>query len=221
MTGVVKESDGLLARAAAGDARAWGDLLTAHDARLRRVIAFRLDPRLSGRVDAGDVVQEVYLEAVACRANYFGRAAADGVPLFIWLRGVAANKLLEVHRRHLGTKLRDAGRERGLYGGGGGGTGGEATVDAVVAQVTVSATGPRTVAERSEAAGRVRAALDEMEPIDREVLALRHYEQLTNTEAARVLGIQERAGAKRYLRALKRLKDVLAGMPGGLTELRP
>jgi RNA polymerase sigma-70 factor (ECF subfamily) len=165
-------------------------------------------------------VQEVYLEAVARRASYFDGPLADGVPLFIWLRGVAANKLLEVHRRHLGTKLRDAARERGTSRGLGV-TGGEATADAVVAELTGGSTGPGTVAERREATGRVRAALDGMEPIDREVLALRHYEQLTNAEAARVLGIQERAAAKRYLRALKRLKDVLAEMPGGLTELRP
>jgi RNA polymerase sigma-70 factor (ECF subfamily) len=192
-------------------------LLTAHDERLRRVIAFRLDPRLRGRVDAGDVVQEVYLEAVACRASFFDGPVTDGVPLFVWLRGVAANKLLELHRRHLGTKLRDAARERD----GGGGAGGDATVDAVVAQLTGGSTGPGTLAERQEETGRVRAALSGMEPTDREVLALRHYELLTNVEAARVLGIQERAAAKRYLRALKRLKDVLAEMPGGLTELRP
>lgn len=221
MTDVVKASDGLLARAAAGDARAWGNLLTAHEERLRRVIAFRLNPRLRGRVDPGDVVQEVYLEAVACRSNYFGQAVADGIPVFIWLRGVAANKLLEVHRRHLGTELRDAAREGGPCGGGGGGGAADATVDAVVALLTGGATGPRTAAERREATGRVRAALDGMEPIDREVLALRHYEQLTNLEAARVLGIRERAAAKRYLRALKRLKEMLAGMPGGLTELGP
>ena len=220
MTDLGKESDGLLARAAGGDARAWGMLLTAHDERLRRVIAFRLDSRLKGRVDAGDVVQEVYVEAVACRASYFDGPVTDGVPLFIWLRAVAANKLLEVHRRHLGTKLRDAARERGLYAGGGG-AGGDATVDAVVARLTGGVTGPRTLAERREATGRVRAALDGMEPTDREVLALRHYEQLTSAETARVLGIQERAAAKRSLRALKRLNEMLAEMPGGLTELRP
>src|SRR5689334_21834276 len=116
MSDVGKESDGLVARAAAGDARVWGILLAAHEERLRRVIAFRMDPRLRGRVDPGDVVQEVYLEAVTCRANYFDGPVTDGVPLFVWLRGVAANKLLEVHRRHLGTKLRDAARERGPYG---------------------------------------------------------------------------------------------------------
>ena len=74
---------------------------------------------------------------------------------------------------------------------------------------------------RGEQKQQLHAALDAIDPIDREVLALRHFEQLTNVEAARVLGIQERAAAKRYLRALKRLKTILTDMPGGLTGLRP
>jgi RNA polymerase sigma-70 factor (ECF subfamily) len=179
------------------------------------MVAFRLDPRLRGRVDASDVVQEAYLAAVDCRADYFRHAPG---PVFLWLRGIVGNKLLEVHRHHLGTRMRDAGREAAERRPR---AGGETTSVAIVEQLTGHGGGPGTAAGRAEVAARLRAALDGMEPTDREVLALRHFEQLSNGEAAAVLGIQERAAAKRYVRALKRLKDVLAGMPGGLTELRP
>src|SRR5215510_1153252 len=98
----------LLARAAAGDGAAWGALLTAHQDRLVRMVAFRMDPRLRGRVDAADIVQDGFVEASAHREDYFRAPAA---PIFLWLRGVVSNKLLEVHRHHLGTRMRDAKRE--------------------------------------------------------------------------------------------------------------
>jgi len=208
------DHDRLLDRAAAGDAQAWGALLTEHEARLCRMVAFRLDLRLRGRVDAADVVQDAYLGAAAQRGEYF--AQRPPLPLFLWLRGVVANKVLEVHRHHLGTRMRDAAREarRGVRAAS------DATSAALVAHLAGRATGPATAAARAEAAARLRDALNAMDEIDREVLALRHFEQLSNGEAARVLGIQERAAAKRYVRALKRLKDLLAELPGGLTGLK-
>src|SRR5687767_7671335 len=99
----------LFARAAAGDGRAWGELLTACRSRLVRMVGFRMDPRLRGRVDAADVVQDAFAEAADHRADYF--AADPPAPLFLWVRGVAANKLLEAHRHHLGTHKRDARRD--------------------------------------------------------------------------------------------------------------
>jgi RNA polymerase sigma-70 factor (ECF subfamily) len=205
---------GLLERAAVGDAEAWGTLLTEHQERLRRMVAFRLDSRLQGRVDASDIMQEAYLEAAAHREDYFRHG---GLPLFLWLRGVVSNKLLQIHRHHLGTRMRDAARDVGFARP----AAPDATSVALVAQLTGHFTGPGTAAAGAEVKDRLHAALNGMEPIDREVLALRHFEQLTNGEAAEVLGIQERAAAKRYVRALKRLKDLLADMPGGLTGLRP
>ena len=204
----------LLARAAAGDGAAWGALLTAHQQRLTRMVAFRLDPRLRGRVDATDVVQDAFAEASAHRADYFG--AEPGVPLFLWLRGVVSNKLLEVTRHHLGTRMRDAKRELPLDGW----RGPNDTSGLLCDQLTAGLTRPSVAVAREEVKARLAAALEAMHPTDREVLAMRHFEQLTGAEAAQVLGIEERAAAKRYLRALKRLKAILAGMPGGLTELR-
>src|SRR5688572_22879145 len=209
-----RETSHLLERAAAGDARAWGALLTEHEGRLLRMAAFRLDPRLRGRVEAADVVQEAYADASARGEDYFRQG---GVPLFLWLRGVVANKLLELHRRHLGTHMRDAGREVARHGG----AAPDTTSAAMVEQLTGHATRPSQAAAWAETSARLRDALESMDATDRDVLALRHFEQLSNAEAALVLGIQERAAAKRYLRALQRLKSVLAEMPGGLTELRP
>jgi RNA polymerase sigma-70 factor, ECF subfamily len=208
------EESSLLVRAADGDAHAWGSLLMEHEGRLLRMAAFRLDPRLRGRVEAADVVQEAYAEASAHRDDYFRQ---QRLPLFLWLRGVVGNKLLELHRRHLGTRMRAAGREVSLQGA----ASPDATSAALAEQLTGHATRPSVAAARAETKTRLHEALHVMEPIDREVLAMRHFEQLSNTEAAAVLGIEERAAAKRYLRALQRLKTILADMPGGLTELRP
>ena len=143
---------------------------------------------------------------------------AAHVPVFLWLRGVLTNKLLELHRHHLDARKRDAARDVALHRDG---SDGDSTSAALIARLTAGAAGPGTIAQRREVGKRIREALAEMEPMDREVLALRHYEQLTNDEAAEVLGIQERAAAKRYLRALERLRILLSAMPGGLTELRP
>jgi RNA polymerase sigma-70 factor (ECF subfamily) len=217
MTQAQADPGRLLERAAAGEASAWGELLTAHEPRLRRVVMFRLDARLNGRVDVGDVMQETYLEATRHRARYFSLPPPRPV-LFLWLRGIVGNKLLEVHRHHLGTRARDANRELRV---GAFIAEPDDAAAALCANLTAGITRPSVAVARAEACERISAALAEMDAIDREVLALRHFEQLTSSETADVLGIQERAAAKRYLRALKRLKDILAGMPGGLTELRP
>src|SRR4051812_18319061 len=102
------ETDRLLRGTAAGDHESWGTLLTRHQEKLRRMVAFRLDQRLQGRIDPLDVIQEAYLEASQHREDYVQRPS---MPFFLWLRGIAANKLRELHRHHLGTQMRDAGRE--------------------------------------------------------------------------------------------------------------
>jgi RNA polymerase sigma-70 factor (ECF subfamily) len=123
--------------------------------------------------------------------------------------------LTRLHRRHLGTKMRDAGREVSLYR--------EplpaASSMALAAQLLGKHTSPTQAAVRAERMLRLQDALNTLDPIDREVLALRHFEELTRAEAAKVLGIEESAAAKRYVRALKRLKDILAALPGGLEGL--
>lgn len=206
----------LLDRAAGGDIDAWGALLAQHQERLQCVVSFRLDPRLRGRVDAADVVQEAFVAATERRAEFFGQSAQS---LFLWLRWMVGNTLLELHRHHLGAQMRDARREM-ASGRGSDSAGDDNTRAALVAQLTCGATGPATAAGSAEVKARLAEALGQMDAIDREVLALRHFEQLTSAEAAQVLGIQERAAAKRYLRALERLREILSEMPGGLTGLR-
>jgi len=203
-------------RAAGGDLEAWGALLARHRERLQSALAFRLNPRVRGRLDAADVVQEAFIVATARRADFFGQSSQ---PLFLWLRWIVANTLLELHRHHLGAQMRDASREVSARRRSGDAA--HETDEALVVQLSAGATGPATAAGRAEAEARVREALAQMEPIDREVLALRHFEQLTNAEAAQLLGIQEKAAAKRYVRALDRLREALSDMPGGLSGLRP
>jgi RNA polymerase sigma-70 factor (ECF subfamily) len=173
------------------------------------MVAFRLDPRLQGRVDPSDVIQEVSLAAARSLPDYVDQ---PGIPFFLWLRGIAGNKLLELHRHHLGTPMRDARREVSLYRA----SMPEATSAALAARLMGRLSRPSEAAIRAEVKIRLQEALNQMDPVDREVLALRHFEHLTNAEAAEVLGIRDGAAGKRYLRALERLRDILAGMPGGL-----
>jgi RNA polymerase sigma-70 factor (ECF subfamily) len=206
-----------LDRAAGGDLDAWGALLVLHQERLKSIVAFRLDPRLRGRVDAADVMQEAFIAATTRREEFFRQSTQ---PLFLWLRWMVGNTLLDLHRHHFGAKKRDARREVLSDPCSNADDGPDTTRAALVAQLTSGATGPATAAGRAELHARLNEALGKMNATDREVLALRHYEQLTSAEAAQVLGIEERAAAKRYTRALERLRDVLADALGNLTELR-
>jgi len=218
MTDEPPKTEQLLARAAAGDVAAWGALLAQHQDRLLDVITFRLDPRLRGRIDAADVLQETFIAATARRDEFFQQSSQ---PLFLWLRWMVGNTLLALHRHHLGVQMRDVKREvhSGWFPDGSGGDDG--TRGALVEQLTGGVTGPATAAARAEVKARLEDALGRMDPIDREVLALRHYEHLTSGETAQVLSIREDAASKRYLRAVERLRDILSDMPGGLTGFRP
>ncbi|WP_435011977.1 sigma-70 family RNA polymerase sigma factor (plasmid) [Tundrisphaera lichenicola] len=199
----------LLGRVAEGDQESRGTLLVRHAARLRRMVALRLDSRLRGRIDDDDVMQEVFLAASRGLDGYLSGPVA---PFFLWLRGIAGNKLLELHRHHLGTPMRDARREVRLQLA----PLPKATSEALAAQLLGWLTRPSEAAVRAEANQRLQEALNGMDPIDREVLAIRHFEHLTNAEAARVLGVTTAAAGKRYLRALGRLREILASLPGGL-----
>jgi RNA polymerase sigma-70 factor (ECF subfamily) len=213
-TGNSGQTDELLQRAAHGDQQSWGVLLERHRARLRRMLDLRLDRRLQGRIDASDVIQEAYQEASSRLREYLQQKPA---PFFLWLRYLTGQKLLELHRRHLGTGMRDAGREVSLYRG----SLPDVTSAALAAQLMSSDPGPSEAAMRAETKLRLEEALNSLDPLDREVLALRHFEHLSNAEAAQVLGLGSSAASKRYLRALQRLKDILANMPGGLGEIGP
>jgi RNA polymerase sigma-70 factor, ECF subfamily len=198
----------LLRRAAAGDQRAWGDLLTRHRDRLRTMVALRIDRRLQGRLDPSDVIQEAFLSASLQLPDY---AQQPSIPFYLWLRLVTGQKLIQMHRHHLGTRQRDAGREISLFAG----AAPEASSSALAAQLMGHEPHPSEAVLQAERAQRLEEALNRLEPLDREILAVRHFEQLSNGEAAQVLGLAESATSKRYVRALAKLREILRSLPGG------
>jgi RNA polymerase sigma-70 factor (ECF subfamily) len=204
-----EEISGLLRQVAAGDQAVWGDLLERHRPRLRRMVELRLDPRLQGRLDPSDVIQEAYLTASVQLADYLKEPA---IPFYLWLRLVTGQKLVALHRNHLGTKARDASRQVSLDRG----ALPAASSGALASKLLGREPSPSEAAGEAEQRRWVQEALNRMNPLDREVLALRHFEQLTNDETAQVLGLEPSAASKRYVRALQRIKEILSAMPGGL-----
>jgi RNA polymerase sigma-70 factor, ECF subfamily len=202
------DSVDLIERVRAGDREALGAFFARHRDRLRRMVEMRLDPRLQARLDASDVVQDAYVEVIERLEEYLRDSK---LPLFLWLRLVVGGRLLKLHRHHLGTQMRDAGRQVSLYRG----ALPAASSAALAAQLLGKHTSPTQAAVRAERILRLQEGLNTLEPLDREILTLRHFEELTAAESAQVLGIEESAAAKRYFRALKRLKQILADMPGG------
>jgi RNA polymerase sigma-70 factor (ECF subfamily) len=207
MTGDSSEVSDLLRRAAGGDEVACLDLFSRYRDRLKRMVHLRLSRRLQGRVDDSDVLQEAYLDVSRRLAEY---AADPKLPFYLWLRHLTGLKLAEVHRRHLGTQLRDADWEVTLHRGGLP----EADSASLAAQLLGTLTSPSEAAVKAEQRLYVQEALNSMDPVDREVLALKHFEQLSTSEIAEVLGLSKAGAGSRYLRAIKRLRDILSRMPG-------
>ncbi len=205
----MSDSGELLGRLRAGDRQALADLFQRHRERLRRMVELRLDLRLQGRVDASDVLQDSFLDAVARADSYL---QGSELPPFLWLRLVVAERIAICHRHHLGAKMRDVRQEVSLYRD----PLPHASSAALASMLLGRLTPPSHAVVRAELVLQVQEALNALDPLDREVVALRHFEQLNRAETAQVLGITEAAGAKRYIRAMKRLKAILAAMPGDL-----
>ena len=199
----------LLDAARNGDESALAVLVERHRDRLERMVRLRMDRRLQGRVDPADVVQDAYL---AMRDKFPQYSADLRLPFFLWLRLEVGQKLVDVHRFHLGTKMRDAGQEVSLHRGALPQVSSVSLAEQLLGRLTTAS----QAAMRVELKLRVQEALNSMDPHDREVLILRHFEELSNAEAAQVLGIKPSAAVSRYVRALKRLKDVFQEMPGGI-----
>jgi RNA polymerase sigma-70 factor, ECF subfamily len=208
------DTPSLVAQAATGNDRAWERLMNDHRSRLLRMVALRMDRRLKGRVDPSDVIQDSYIEAARRLPEY---VKAPPMPFFVWLRWLVGQRLMEQHRRHLGAQARDARRDISLYQG----MVPEASTADLAANLLDNLTTPSQSVIRKEQAFQLQEALDAIEPIDREILILRHFEQLSNGEAAEVLNLDKSATSKRYARALIRLKDVLKAGPGGLEAISP
>ncbi len=197
----------LIRRATTGDQEALAQVFGLYRDRLRQMVRLRLDRRLQGRLDPSDVLQEAYLDFARRLPDY---ARQPDMPFYLWLRFLTGQRLIDLHRQHLGTKMRAAGQEVSLYRG----ALPQASSVSLAAQLLGRLTSASRAAIRAETQIRVQEALNSMDPTDREVLALRHFELLSNDETAAVLGIGKTAASNRYVRALKRLKEILAGLSG-------
>ncbi len=210
MTDVQPDTEELLRRTGAGDRGARGALLERHRARLWRMIALRLDPRLAARVDPSDVVQDVLAEADRRLDRYVRKRP---LPFYPWLRQLAVDRLADQHRRHLRAGRRSVAREEqepwSLP---------DASAAELMDRLLAPGDSPSAAVRKDEVRDRVRAALEAMAEQEREVLILRYLEQLSAREVGAVLGITEAAAKKRALRALLRLRELLKDLaPGGET----
>jgi RNA polymerase sigma-70 factor (ECF subfamily) len=206
-TGDPDSTEDLLHRASSGDRQALTELFARHRERLWRLVHLRLDRRLQGRLDPDDVLQETFLVFMERFADY---AANPSLPFFLWLRGLTGQQLIDLHRAHLGAKMRDAAREVSLYRG----ALPQASSVSLANQLLGRLTTASQAAVRAELQLKVQEALNSMDPMDREVLTLRNFEMLSNEETAQVLGLTKSATSSRHIRALKRLKEHLSGLPG-------
>jgi RNA polymerase sigma-70 factor (ECF subfamily) len=179
------------------------ELFTRYEDRLRRMVQFRLDRRLASRIDASDVLQEVYLVAARRYKEYI---ADPAVSYFVWLRAQTLQILVDVHRHHFGAQMRDVNREVSMHRPGGG----PGTSLSLAARLVGNLTSPSQAVIREELLEELRNAFEGMDEIDREVLALRHFEELSNNEVAEILGLQKSAASNRYVRALKRLRQIMS-----------
>ena len=202
MTDRNDEDPALLERLAQGDESALATLFDQHRDRLRRMVQFRLHPRLVRRIDPDDVLQEAWIAAQQRIDSYAKQEDPSG---FLWLRLVLGQTMIDLHRRHIGAQMRTAKQEVPMHGL----RGPRADSDSMSMHLSGSLTSPSGAAVRNELIEAIRLGLDKMDEIDREVLALRHLEELSNVEAAAVLGIQPSAASNRYVRALTRLKGLI------------
>jgi RNA polymerase sigma-70 factor (ECF subfamily) len=194
-----------------GDQQVLVDLWDQHRERLLRLVKLRMDRRMQGRVDAEDVLQEAFVD-FASRVDEY--TADPSIPFYLWLRYLTGQRLQLMHRHHLGTMMRDAGREVSIHRG----PMPQATSISLAAQLLGRFTSVTQAVQRAEMQVMLQEAINGMDELDREILALRHFEELSNAETAQVLSIKRSTASSRHLRAIKRLKEILQGSPGFSTK---
>jgi len=192
------ETSDLLERIRKGDTAAFDTLFKRHRGRLQKAIAMRMDRRVMARVDASDVLQETYIEAFKRLPKYLGQ---DGMPFYLWLHWIAREKVIGLHRRHLGAEKRTIQHEVPLM-----------PVDSsakFVSGLIGRLPSPSQELARVELAEKLRLALQQMSSDERDLILWRHFEQLSARDMAMLLDITEAAATKRYIRALERLRKCL------------
>lgn len=195
-----------IARMRGGDEAGLAAVFSLYRERLKRIVHFRLDHRLTSRVSDSDVLQETYI-AAAKRLEHFGKR--DDLPAFVWLRLILGQQLIDCHRQHLNAEMRDVRREVALPQAAGGEQSAH-TSQAIAAHLAAKLTAASDVVARAERLESLERILNQLEPLDREVIALRHFEELSNVETAQVLSIETSAASKRYVRAMARLAELMA-----------
>jgi RNA polymerase sigma-70 factor (ECF subfamily) len=200
-------TNGLLSRVRGGDGQALAELFAHYRERLRRMVRLRLDRRLQGRVDSSTVLDHAFRDVVQAAPDYL---AQPSMRAFLWLRQVTGQRLAAIHRQFLGRQVHEAGHEISLYRG----ALPPATSASLAAQLLKGLAAAAPAGVRAETQIRLQQALNTLDPMDREILVLRHFEELSNSETAEVLGIPRAVASNRYLYALKRLKEILNSLPG-------
>lgn len=219
MTGLQKLEDALPQRALESDDTKIGDLelicqsndretfneiLLKYRDRLRKIVAMRINPKLQGRIDASDIIQDTYVEASRTLESYLEKPKQS---VFLWLRHLAGEKLIQLHRFHFDAQKRNVEREVSLSC-----EMPQASSYSLASRLIGSASTPSNIAIRNENKLRLEKALDQMNPVDREVLVLRHFEQLSGKESAAVMGLSHNAIKKRYVRALEKLARIIQSL---------
>ncbi len=197
-----EQTEELLASARAGDPDAVGRLLQRHRQSIRRMIDLRMDRKIQRRLDASDIVQDVLIEANRRLADYLQNPV---MPFHLWLRQMAKDRIIDAHRRHRRAARRSVDREQALAAPG---RLDQSTFD-LAAELSDGELTPAAAATWRELQRRFQAAVETLDDGDREVVLMRHFEGLTNTETAQALGLSPPAAGMRYLRAMRRLRSLL------------
>jgi RNA polymerase sigma-70 factor, ECF subfamily len=192
----------LLGRLRSGDRDVLGELFRLHRPRLWRLVRFRMDRRLLGRIDPDDVLQEAFLVGSSRIESFL---TEPGASLFVWLRLIVMQTLCDLHRHHLGAQMRDARRDIAIDPA----HDGTRTSVCLAALLVGSVTSPSQAVAAIELMGRLEQAISSMSEVDQEIIALRHFEDLNNLETAEALGLTPQAASNRYVRSIARLKQIL------------
>jgi RNA polymerase sigma-70 factor, ECF subfamily len=196
------QTDALLVAAKQGDGKAVNRLLEKHRGPVKRLVQLRLDRKVQKRVDVSDVVQDVMVEASGRLQKYLD----DPVMAFhLWLRQIAWDHIIDTYRRHRVSAKRNMDREQPMSVPGGND---QSTIE-LAAQLCDPAMTPAAAAAQKEISKRVEAAIEQLNEQDREVIMMRHYEHLSNLEIAEVMKLNPPAASMRYLRAIRRLRQLL------------
>src|SRR5436309_9578629 len=202
-----EKTQDLLAGAKGGHSEAGNRLMARHRDSLRRMVQLRLDQRIQQRIDVSDIIQDVLVEANRRLQDYLAHPA---MPYHLWLRQIAQDRIIDAHRRHRASAKRSVDRERPLAVP----AADDHSTMELAAQLSDQELTPATAATQKEMAKLVEAAIAKLPDQDCELIIMRHYEQLSNQEIAQALGLTEPAASMRYLRALRKLKELMVGQSG-------